>query len=122
MKYCEIQTYQNSGQGYWMQGGVAETLRTVPASQWENLVCYAVENHPNDSRVSIDPQGIVQTLSARIGTGGVIHHTYLLPVCVLVSTSRNAEVTDGSISPTLLNRAGTGGNQLPIAVLKRIEA
>lgn len=34
------------------------------------IVAYAVENHPNDSRVKIDPDGIVQTLSARIGTGG----------------------------------------------------
>ena len=31
---------------------------------------YAIENHPNDSRVTIDPQGIVQTLSSRMGTGG----------------------------------------------------
>ena len=32
--------------------------------------CYAIENHPNDSRVRIDPDGIVQTLSSRMGTGG----------------------------------------------------
>ena len=31
---------------------------------------YAVENHPNDSRARIDPDGIVQTLSSRMGTGG----------------------------------------------------
>ena len=31
---------------------------------------YAIENHPNDSRVTIDPKGIVQTLSSRMGTGG----------------------------------------------------
>lgn len=31
---------------------------------------YAIENHPNDSRVTIDPAGIVQTLSSRMGTGG----------------------------------------------------
>ena len=31
---------------------------------------YAVENHPHDSRVKIDPNGIVQTLQTRIGTGG----------------------------------------------------
>jgi hypothetical protein len=35
-----------------------------------NPVVYAVENHPNDSRVRIDPDGIVQTLSSRMGTGG----------------------------------------------------
>ena len=32
--------------------------------------CYAIENHPNDSRVGIDPHNIVQTLSSRMGTGG----------------------------------------------------
>ena len=31
---------------------------------------YAIENHPNDSRVTVDPAGIVQTLSSRMGTGG----------------------------------------------------
>lgn len=34
------------------------------------LIIYSVENHPNDSRVSVDPRGIVQTLSSRMGTGG----------------------------------------------------
>lgn len=34
------------------------------------MKCYAVENHPNDSRVKIEPDGIVQTLSSRMGTGG----------------------------------------------------
>lgn len=33
------------------------------------IVAYAVENHPNDSRVKIDPDGIVQCLSSRMGTG-----------------------------------------------------
>ena len=30
----------------------------------------AIENHPNDSRVKISEDGIVQTLSGRMGTGG----------------------------------------------------
>ena len=34
------------------------------------MKCYAIENHPNDSRARIDPDGIVQTLSSRMGTGG----------------------------------------------------
>ena len=34
------------------------------------MKCYAVENHPNDSRATIDSNGIVQTLSSRMGTGG----------------------------------------------------
>ena len=34
------------------------------------MKCYAIENHPNDSRVTIDQDGIVQCLSSRMGTGG----------------------------------------------------
>jgi len=30
----------------------------------------AVENHPNDSRVKVSEDGICQTLSGRMGTGG----------------------------------------------------
>lgn len=30
----------------------------------------SLENHPNDSRIGIDPQGKVQTLSGKMGTGG----------------------------------------------------
>ena len=29
-----------------------------------------IENHPNDSRVKIKADGIFQTLSSRMGTGG----------------------------------------------------
>ena len=32
----------------------------------------------------------------------------------MASSADNAEITDGRISPTLLARAGTGGNNLPI--------
>ena len=39
-------------------------------------------------------------------------------VCyVLASSCVNAEITDGSVSPTLMARAGTGGNQLPLLCL-----
>lgn len=33
---------------------------------------------------------------------------------VLASSCANAEITDGMISPTIMARAGTGGNQLPL--------
>ena len=45
---------------------------------------YAIENHPNDSRVTIDPNGIVQTLSSRMGTGG--NNT---PFALIVSDNRS---------------------------------
>lgn len=42
--------------------GVAYTLNAA--------VAYSIENHPADSRVSIDESGKVQTLTSRMGTGG----------------------------------------------------
>ena len=39
------------------------------------------------------------------------------PVGVLASSAVNAEVTDGTISPCLMARAGTGGNQLPLVAI-----
>lgn len=92
------------------------------------MKCYAVENHPNDSRARIDPDGIVQTLSSRMGTGGnntpfvLIEKEMLVPVCVMATSHWNAPFTDGDISPTICARAGTGGNQLPLVALKRSNA
>lgn len=34
------------------------------------IVQLAVENHPQDSRVKINEDGVVQTLSGQMGTGG----------------------------------------------------
>ena len=39
-------------------------------------------------------------------------------VMVLASIAPNAERTDGSISPTIMHRAGTGGGQLPILIMR----
>ena len=41
----------------------------MPDKQNFNAVI-SVENHPNDSRMGLDPTGKVQTLSGRMGTGG----------------------------------------------------
>ena len=49
----------------------------------------------------------------------VENHAAPVVLLTIASTSTHAEMTNGRISPTLLNRAGTGGNQLPILVLKR---
>lgn len=36
----------------------------------EKQTAYAVENHPNDSRVKLSTDGTVQALTTRMGTGG----------------------------------------------------
>lgn len=53
--------------GYIWQDGKAPTLR---AQSGDNQPAIALENHPADSRVKIAEDGIVQTLNARMGTGG----------------------------------------------------
>ena len=49
---------------------VGENIQPTMTSNGCGAVCYAIENHPNDSRVTMDPNGIVQTLSSRMGTDG----------------------------------------------------
>lgn len=44
------------------------TLVTVLTELSAQLLC--VENHPQDSRVKINEDGVVQTLSGQMGTGG----------------------------------------------------
>ena len=36
----------------------------------ETQQAFAVENHPNDSRVKLSTDGTVQALTTRMGTGG----------------------------------------------------
>lgn len=53
--------------GHIWQDGKALALR---AQSGDNQPAIALENHPADSRVKIAEDGIVQTLNARMGTGG----------------------------------------------------
>lgn len=47
--------------------GVAFSLRS---RDYKDPQCVVIENHPADSRVKISKDGMVQTLSSRMGTGG----------------------------------------------------
>jgi DNA (cytosine-5)-methyltransferase 1 len=67
-------------------GEVSETLRTPGGG--DNYPCVivplkamGVENHPADSRVSIDESGKVQTLTSRMGTGGGNVPLVMQPFC-----------------------------------------
>lgn len=53
-----------NGKG-WTEG-VSYTLNTIDRP----AVAFALENHPNDSRVKLSEGNVVQTLSSRMGTGG----------------------------------------------------
>lgn len=57
---------KNGPQGDGINEDLCFTLNTVD----RHAVVYPVENHPADSRVSIRDDGVVQTLTSRMGTGG----------------------------------------------------
>ncbi|OPZ90599.1 MAG: putative BsuMI modification methylase subunit YdiP [Firmicutes bacterium ADurb.Bin419] len=44
---------------------------TLRAGMGDNQIAVALENHPTDSRLKIDESGTVQTLTSRMGTGGM---------------------------------------------------
>ena len=58
-----------SREGGHIYEGVSGTLR-AHAGDNQMATAYSVENHPNDSRVGINEDGIVQALTQRMGTGG----------------------------------------------------
>ena len=58
-----------SREGGHIYEGVSGTLR-AHAGDNQMATAYSVENHPNDSRVGINEDGIVQALTGRMGTGG----------------------------------------------------
>lgn len=60
---------EGGGKGALVQTDKSATLSTLQ-DQILFQPIYSVENHPNDSRVGINEDGIVQTLSSRMGTGG----------------------------------------------------
>ena len=69
MIYClEGNGSRNShkGNGY----KESETMFTLNTVEQHGVA--VIENHPNDSRVKIHESGVFQTLSSRMGTGGVI--------------------------------------------------
>ena len=74
---------------------------------------YAIENHPNDSRVTIDPGGVVQTLSSRMGTGG--NNT---PFVLITSTnhdSQSGSLMTSQVCVPMAEAAGTEAKDLFVA-------
>lgn len=67
---------------------------------------YAIENHPNDSRVTIDPGGVVQTLSSRMGTGG--NNT---PFVLITSTNHDSQSGSCMTSQVCVPMAEAAGTE-----------
>ena len=57
-------TARLNGKG-WRDDDVSFTLNTI-----DRPAVYAIDNHPQDSRVTVRDDGVVQTLSKQCGTGG----------------------------------------------------
>ena len=59
----------------WKESDKANTMNCFDQGDVRatDVVVYSLENHPQDSRVNIDESGKVQTLTQRMGTGGVCY-------------------------------------------------
>jgi len=99
--------------------GLAEdTCFTLTATDRHAVI---VENHPQDSRVKIHPDGIVQTLPGQMGTGGGNVPLVMQPGiqtlrasqackpmnCVIAYDCRN-HTTNDELNPTLQAKSGGG--------------
>lgn len=82
---------------------VAPTLATTHGG--EPVV---LENHPQDSRVKISEDGIVQTLNSKMGTGG--------GNVPMVMDMLNLNPKTDDICQTLNAYNGTGGNNMPLVM------
>ena len=89
-----------------------DSAPTMVANQVTNVTQpLAIENHPNDSRVKINEDGVVQTLSGRMGTGG--GNTPM----VFENHSQDSRFTDlGETCQTVSATWGMGGNNQPLEV------
>ena len=94
------------------QEEISPTIRGGEGGNQKPCVVTAVpiENHPNDSRVKLCGDGVVQTLSGRMGTGG--NNTPL----VMERRFSDVRISENDVSPTLESGTGEGGNNLPMVL------
>ena len=69
---------------------MADTMNAYDNTEGRTPVI-VLDNHPNDSRVTIREDGIVQTLSSLMGTGG--GNT---PLVILLDATKQTEHTETS--------------------------
>ena len=122
------------------QGGQQISVRTdgksptLRAETHGNLPCvmeskaYSIENHPADSRVSIDESGKVQTLTSRMGTGGgnvpmvmesVAYGISSFQSNAMLSDNPHSGIYEANTSRTLdLNGGNPACNQGGIAIVE----
>lgn len=103
-------------------GGCCDTLM---ANDYKDptIVAYAIENHPNDSRATIDPNGIVQTLSSRMGTGGNNTPFVLMKkisTCLAIDSHPGDSRIGiaGDVSPTITVKIAKAASDGPLVLIK----
>lgn len=90
---------------------------TLSAGQTDASVVIALENHPQDSRVKLSENNVVQTLSGQMGTGG--NNTPMVLECY--SQDAYDKYTPNETSSTLKNSGGSyggGGSEVLIVESK----
>ena len=105
---------KDDGQG-WEETEVNDTLNVFDSGE-SRTPTIVLENHPADSRVKISKDGIVQTLSSRMGTGGgntpmVLENRE--PV-LLESTHSHATTNENGIATTLVKSMEQGKGYVPM--------
>ena len=105
---------KDDGQG-WEETEVNDTLNVFDSGETRTPTI-VLENHPADSRVKISKDGIVQTLSSRMGTGGgntpmVLENRE--PV-LLESTHSHATTNENGIATTLVKSMEQGKGYVPM--------
>lgn len=79
-----------------------DVSNTICANDYkEPQVVYAIENHPENSRVKISYNGVVQTLTSRMGTGGGN-----VPMCIGTDNPEIAGTLDASYYKGVEERNG----------------
>ena len=131
MKYHMIENHPADSRVRFDDSGACQTLSARMGTGGGNVPLVMFEKDEKEERTVLNSSGggIAETLDASyykgVGARSGVEREFVLimnkapkPVCVMATSHWNAPFTDGSISPTLCARAGTGGNQLPLVVLK----
>ena len=96
---------QNAEQGQgWEETQVNDTLNAFDSSE-ARTPTIVIENHPADSRVKISDNGIFQTLSGRMGTGGgnvpMVSQMMMGRICIGNGQAHDALIPSYEVSKTL---------------------
>lgn len=84
-----------------------------------DIIC--LEYHPNDSRIRIADDDICQSLTQRMGTGGVTYLWYLKYMNVITLTEKRFfEWHEDEVSVTLRNKSGSYGGVVKYSSLNVI--